>query len=336
MWSAQGLIRTLPNGEEVVPGIEACGRELLDMGRLEGGPDFDRVVLNILKMQPLVCRAVEKTVHLQPCLASNPIWLVPPPERLEGESPCQRQAPRVPKRSRKANHITNTEQLPGQNPALQIGADIEKDLLAFGDQPGLANAVSHLQSLTTKNAGLVQDLSTKLLGYISSSATRRRMQPTLKKDYCKGPVLSCHPTIGQGTLLVDHGNKDLGVRPTCGGGGGGELVQFGWNAGPCHVCVFDLVNNLTNKKLSMTMRQQKDSHALGILALSWNLLVASRPAEIKSNASFGNYVDVSLKVVGDVSSMAIAIEGNVKAMVTQLVEAEEKCEIMDRIQVVFQ
>jgi hypothetical protein len=57
---AQGLIRALPDGEEVVPGVETRSRKLLDMGRLEGGPDLDRVVLNVLKVQPLVCRAVEK------------------------------------------------------------------------------------------------------------------------------------------------------------------------------------------------------------------------------------------------------------------------------------
>ncbi|KAG1827439.1 uncharacterized protein BJ212DRAFT_1452509 [Suillus subaureus] len=33
----------------------------------------------------------------------------------------------------------------------------------------------------------------------------------------------------------------------------------------------------------MTARQEKDSHALGILALSWNLLVASLPAEVSAS-----------------------------------------------------
>ncbi|KAG1733530.1 hypothetical protein EDB19DRAFT_1911519 [Suillus lakei] len=69
------------------------------------------------------------------------------------------------------------------------------------------------------------------------------------------------------------------VRPTH----GGDLIQFGWNAGPHHAHVFGLVNNLTNKRLSMTARQQKDSRALGILALSWNLLVASLPAEVSTS-----------------------------------------------------
>jgi hypothetical protein len=63
---------------------------------------------------------------------------------------------------------------------------------------------------------------------------------------------------------------------------GGDLIQFGWNAGPRHARVFGLVNNLTSKKLPMTERQAKDMRALGILALSWNLLVASLPAEVSS------------------------------------------------------
>ncbi|KAG2130433.1 uncharacterized protein EDB93DRAFT_1255918 [Suillus bovinus] len=37
------------------------------------------------------------------------------------------------------------------------------------------------------------------------------------------------------------------------------------------------------KKLAMTARQQKDSHALGILALSLNLLVTSLPAEVSTS-----------------------------------------------------
>lgn len=73
--SAQGLIRALPDGEEVVPGIEASGRELLDMGRLEGGPDLDRVILNILKMQPLVCRAVKKQFTCSLVLLLIPLGL---------------------------------------------------------------------------------------------------------------------------------------------------------------------------------------------------------------------------------------------------------------------
>ncbi|KAG2062727.1 hypothetical protein BDR04DRAFT_1123744, partial [Suillus decipiens] len=74
-----------------------------------------------------------------------------------------------------------------------------------------------------------------------------------------------------GTLLVDCGNENLvgsgntalsvpvdescvideavnsckEVRPTH----GGDLIQFGWNAGPWHACVFGLVNNLTMASL---------------------------------------------------------------------------------------
>ncbi|KAG1798268.1 uncharacterized protein HD556DRAFT_1440608 [Suillus plorans] len=253
--------------------------------------------------------------------------------------------------------------------ALQIGADIEKDLLAFGDKPGLANSVSHLKSLTTKNAGLVPgSLHQALEVYFLQCCRRKNAARSEKRTIAK--VLGLHATplsaksladtgtvrmvtrdcsaktsYKWGTLLVDRGNEDLvgsgdtalsvpeddswyviepdesiifvdsegsvtlavlcgkcgqrpdllsyvndiideavndrkGVRPTH----GGELIQFGWNAGPRHARVFGLVNNLTNKKrLSMTTRQQKGSCALGILALSWNLLVASLPAEVSTS-----------------------------------------------------
>ncbi|KAG1898466.1 uncharacterized protein F5891DRAFT_955406, partial [Suillus fuscotomentosus] len=83
---------------------------------------------------------------------------------------------------------------------------------------------------------------------------------------------------------------------------GGELVQFGWNAGPRHARVFGLVNNLTNKKkLSMTTRQQKDSHALGILALSWNLLIASLPAEVSTSC---------IEAIGEAGLPAMTVKGN--------------------------
>ncbi|KAG1895723.1 uncharacterized protein F5891DRAFT_1193902 [Suillus fuscotomentosus] len=93
------------------------------------------------------------------------------------------------------------------------------------------------------------------------------------------------------SIIDEAVNDRKGVRPTH----GRELVQFSWNAGPRHARVFSLVNNFTNKKkLSMATRQQKDSCALGILALSWNLLIASLPAEvIKGNdLDFGYTLDL--------------------------------------------
>jgi len=43
---AQGFIRLLLDGEEVILGIEMCPRTLLDVYGSEGGPDLHRVVLN--------------------------------------------------------------------------------------------------------------------------------------------------------------------------------------------------------------------------------------------------------------------------------------------------
>ncbi|KAG1836227.1 hypothetical protein C8R48DRAFT_744111 [Suillus tomentosus] len=271
--------------------------------------------------------------------------------------------------------------------ALQIGADVGEDLLAFGDKPGLANSVSHLKSLTTKNAGLVPgSLHQALEVYFLQCRRRKNAARSEKRTIAR--VLGLHATplsaksladtgtvrmvtrdrsaktsYKRGTLLVDRGNEDLvgsgdtalsvpvddswyviepdesiifvdskgsvtlavlrgkcgqrpdlltyvnsiideavndrkGVRPTH----GGELVQFGWNAGPRHARVFGLVNNLTNKKkLSMTTRQQKDSRALGILALSWNLLVASLPAEVSTSC---------IEAIGEAGLPAMTVKGN--------------------------
>jgi len=60
------------------------------------------------------------------------------------------------------------------------------------------------------------------------------------------------------------------------------MVQFGWNAGSRSARVFGLVNNLLQKNMDWTARQQKDTRALGILALTWNLLLASMPAEVST------------------------------------------------------
>ncbi|KAI5994237.1 hypothetical protein EDC04DRAFT_2496200, partial [Pisolithus marmoratus] len=64
---------------------------------------------------------------------------------------------------------------------------------------------------------------------------------------------------------------------------GGELIQYGWNAGACHLRVFGLVNNLTQKtrkNLTDDEHQQKDGAILGILALTWNLLTKTLPEEV--------------------------------------------------------
>ncbi|KAG1817583.1 uncharacterized protein BJ212DRAFT_1576659 [Suillus subaureus] len=252
--------------------------------------------------------------------------------------------------------------------ALKIRSDLDKDLLAFGDDPGLAKSASHLQLLATKNAALVpESLKEALSEYSLHHHRKGNVARSKKQTIAKALGLHATPltaqslaatgmvkvdicdhfddtSFKQGTLLVDRGNEDLvdsgsstlsvpvdgswyviepdesiiffdsnglvslavlhgrcsqhpdlltyvnniineavndckGVRPTH----GGELIQFGWNAGPCHACVFGLVNNLTNKRLLMTARQEKDSHALGIFALSWNLLVASLPAEVSAS-----------------------------------------------------
>ncbi|KAG2130138.1 hypothetical protein BD769DRAFT_1639593 [Suillus cothurnatus] len=184
--------------------------------------------------------------------------------------------------------------------ALQTTSDVDKKLLAFGDDPGLANTVVHLRLLATKNDGLVPgSLKEALRVYFIQCHKKKNAAHSEKRT-----IVVIHDRFDdtgfkRGTLLVDCGNEDLvgsgntslsvsvdescvideavndckGVRPTH----GEDLIQFGWNAGPQHAHVFGL-------RLSMTARQQKDSHALGILALSWNLLVTSLPAKAINEA----------------------------------------------------
>ncbi|KAG1759298.1 hypothetical protein EDD22DRAFT_971676 [Suillus occidentalis] len=252
--------------------------------------------------------------------------------------------------------------------ALKKGDDLDKNLLAFGGDPGLARSACHLKVLAIRNPKLVpESLRKALSGYSLQSHKKQNAARSQKWSIAKALGLHATPLTAQsladtetvkvvtrdrsdatafkkGTLLVDRGNEDLvdsgvtslsvpvddswyviepdesiifvdseelvslavlrgrcsqrpdllayvnriineavndhkGVRPNH----GGELIQFGWNAGPCHARVFGLVNNLTSKKLPMTARQEKDSRALGILALSWNFLVASLPAEVSTS-----------------------------------------------------
>ncbi|KAG0701054.1 hypothetical protein DFH29DRAFT_1000545 [Suillus ampliporus] len=249
--------------------------------------------------------------------------------------------------------------------ALSAGADLDRDLLAFKNDMGLARTSDHLQLLTAKNSALVPgSLKTALRKYFLLRRKAKNAARCKKRTIAKALGLLATPLTAQslaatgaarlvtrdrsddssykrGTLLVDCGNEDLvdsgamalsvpadgswyvvepdesiifvdskgsvalavlrskcsqrpdlltyvnsvideavndrrGVRPTH----VGELIQFGWNAGPRHARVFGLVNNLANKRLPMTERQEKDSRALGILTLSWNLLVPSLPAEV--------------------------------------------------------
>jgi hypothetical protein len=63
---AQGLVRLLPDGEEVVPGVEACPRTLLKVYGSKGGPNLDRIVLDSVYVHPLLHRASQ--IQLPSCL----------------------------------------------------------------------------------------------------------------------------------------------------------------------------------------------------------------------------------------------------------------------------
>jgi hypothetical protein len=63
---AQGLVRLLPDGEEVIPGIETCPRTLLEVYGSKGGPNLDRIVLDSVYVHPLLHRASQ--IQLPSCL----------------------------------------------------------------------------------------------------------------------------------------------------------------------------------------------------------------------------------------------------------------------------
>ena len=52
----QGLVLLLPNQKEVVPGIEVSSWALLDVDRLQGGPDLCRIILHSIYMGSLFSR----------------------------------------------------------------------------------------------------------------------------------------------------------------------------------------------------------------------------------------------------------------------------------------
>ncbi|KAI6006516.1 hypothetical protein F5J12DRAFT_697265, partial [Pisolithus orientalis] len=60
----------------------------------------------------------------------------------------------------------------------------------------------------------------------------------------------------------------------------GEMIQYGWNAGACHLHVFGLVKNFKDKKLTDDECHEKNGAILGILALTWNLLIRTLPEEV--------------------------------------------------------
>jgi hypothetical protein len=70
---AQGLIRLLPDREEVIPGIETRPRTLLEVCGSKGGPDLDRIILNSINVHPLFYRTSQ--IQLSSCLVSLDIPL---------------------------------------------------------------------------------------------------------------------------------------------------------------------------------------------------------------------------------------------------------------------
>ncbi|KAG1893902.1 uncharacterized protein F5891DRAFT_1195822 [Suillus fuscotomentosus] len=254
--------------------------------------------------------------------------------------------------------------------ALQIGADIEKDLFAFGDKPGLANSISHLKSPTTKNAGLVPgSLYQALEVYFLQCCRRKNAAHSEKRTIAR--VLGLHATplpaksladtgtvrmvtcdrpaktsYKRGILLVDRGNEDLV------GSGDTALsvpVDDSWYViepdesiifvdskgsvtlavlcGKCgqHPDLLTYVNSIIDKAVNdckgvrpthgggswfssaemlvlvMHVSSQKDSRALGILALSWNLLVASLPAEVSTSC---------IEAINEAGRPAMTVKGN--------------------------
>ena len=56
------------------------------------------------------------------------------------------------------------------------------------------------------------------------------------------------------------------------------MIQFGQNAGPCHLRVFGHVCNLKDTDITVSERMQKNCRLLGAFGIAWNLLLAVSPA----------------------------------------------------------
>ncbi|KAG1751726.1 hypothetical protein EDB19DRAFT_1903671 [Suillus lakei] len=200
--------------------------------------------------------------------------------------------------------------------ALKTRSDLDVNLLTFGDDPGLTKNVKalglHATPLTAQS--LVATGIIKVVIHDRSDDTSFK-RGTLSVDHGNEHLVDSGNTAlsvpvdeswyvikpdesiifinsnGLVSLAVLHGrcsqcpdlltyvNDCKGVRPTH----EGELIQFGCNAGPHHARVFGLVNNLTNKRLLTTARQQKDPRAPGTPAPSRNPLAASLPAEVSTS-----------------------------------------------------
>ncbi|KAL4075327.1 hypothetical protein V8B97DRAFT_1883409 [Scleroderma yunnanense] len=72
---------------------------------------------------------------------------------------------------------------------------------------------------------------------------------------------------------------------------GGTLVQYGWNAGPCHARIFGLECAECDRKI------------LGVFALSWNLLTAALPKEV---------IEPTLAAIAAADLPVMASQGNVQ------------------------
>ncbi|KAL4065179.1 hypothetical protein J3A83DRAFT_4414365 [Scleroderma citrinum] len=106
--------------------------------------------------------------------------------------------------------------------------------------------------------------------------------------------------------LIDYVNeviaKAVEDRRNCHPNHGGTLVQYGWNAGPCHACIFGLVRNI-KKKISGEERAECDRKILGVFALSWNLLTAALPKEV---------IEPTLAAIAAADLPVMASQGNVQ------------------------
>ena len=59
------------------------------------------------------------------------------------------------------------------------------------------------------------------------------------------------------------------------------MIQYGNNAGPWHLRIYGLVNNLLPKqKLSVSEQHMKDERILGAFGITWAILQNAMPREV--------------------------------------------------------
>lgn len=60
----------------------------------------------------------------------------------------------------------------------------------------------------------------------------------------------------------------------------GHMIQFGQNAGPWHMHLYGIVNNIKQKNMARTVQEDKDRRILGVFGLTWAIFQSAMPKDV--------------------------------------------------------